>query len=128
MITLGVLGCTIAAVLVLTLLAFSKRFDLAAAYRRVAWVPVAALLIEAALWKPLLASLSYFGAVFPLLTGIASLFLATVGATLVATARARNEDTTEMLRATLVAAIPGMMLLALIFYGLVNAWLGSRGA
>jgi ABC-type arginine transport system permease subunit len=63
-----------------------------------------------------------------LLTGIASLFLATVGATLVATARARNEDTTEMLRATLIAAIPGMILVAFIFYGLVNAWLGSRGA
>jgi hypothetical protein len=128
MIVLGVLGCTVAAVLVIILLVFSKRFDLVTVFRRVAWLPVAALAIEAALWKPLLANFGYAASIPPLLTGIASLFLATVGATLLASARARNEDTKGLLRATLMAAIPGMILLSLVFYGWVNALLRSRGA
>ena len=56
-------------------------------------------------------------------TCIASLFLAAVGATLVVTARQRNEGSTVVLRATLIAAIPGMLLLALMLYGFVNAML-----
>jgi hypothetical protein len=91
MITLGLLGCLVAATLV-TLMAFPRRFSFAAKYRRVAWLPVAALLIEGVLWKPVLTKLSYFAVIPLLLTCIASLFLAVVGATLVVTARERNED------------------------------------
>jgi hypothetical protein len=65
-----------------------------------------------------------YAAVIPLLlTCIASLFLTAVGATLVVTARERNEGSTAVLRATLIAAIPGMLLLALMLYGFVNAML-----
>jgi hypothetical protein len=42
------------------------------------------------------------------------MFLTAVGATLAATARERNEGSTMALRATLIAAIPGMLLLALM--------------
>ena len=128
MIALGVLGCVVALSLILTLLALSRRFNLATTYRRVAWLPGAALLVEAALWKPLLTKLSYLAVIPPLLTCIASLFLAAVGATLVATARERSEGTREVLRATLIAAIPGMLLLAYMLYGFVNAGLRSRSA
>jgi hypothetical protein len=128
MIVLGVFGCIVAAVLVLALLLLSARVDLVAAYRRIAWVPVAALALEAALWKPLLVKLSYAATIPPLLTGIASLFLATIGATLFAVARTRNEETRGLLRATFIAAIPGLILLALLLYGLVNALLRTRGA
>ena len=121
MIVLGLLGCLVVAGLVLILLAFPRRFSLAARYRRVAWLPVAALLIEGALWKPVLMKLSYLAVVPPLLTCIASLFLSAIGATLVLTARERHEDATALLRATLIAAIPGMLLLALLVYGLVVA-------
>ena len=124
MITLGLVGCLVAASLVGTLLAFPRRFSFAERYRRVAWLPVAALLIEGVLWKPLLTNLSYFAIIPPLVTSIASLLLAAVGATLVVTARERNEDVTAVLRATLIAAIPGMLLLGLLVYGFVNAVLG----
>ncbi len=120
MITLGLLGCLVAAS-VLALIAFPSAASFAQTYRRVAWLPVAALLIEGILWKPLLTRLSYFAVVPLLLTCVASFFLAAVGATLVATSRSRNEGSTEILRATLVAAIPGMILLALMLYGFVNA-------
>jgi hypothetical protein len=123
MITVGLVGCLVAASLVLTLMAFPRRFSFAARYRRVAWLPVAALLIEAVLWKPVLTKLSYFAVIPLLLTCIASLFLTAVGATLVVTARERNEGSTAALRATLIAAIPGMLLLALMLYGFVNAML-----
>jgi len=121
MLTVGLVGCLVAASLVLTLMAFPRRFSVAERYRRVAWVPVAALLIEGVLWKPVLTKLGYFFVVPLLLTCIASLLLAAVGATLVATARERNESSTAMLRATLIAAIPGMLFLALMLYGFVNA-------
>jgi hypothetical protein len=40
---------------------------------------------------------------------------------LVATSHGRKEGSAEILRATLVAAIPGMLLLVLMVYGFVNA-------
>ena len=121
MITLGLVGCLVAASLVLTLLAFPRRFSFAERYRRLAWLPVAALLIEGVLWKPVLTKLSYFAIIPPLVTCMASLLLAAVGATLVVTARERNEGVTAVLRATLIAAIPGMLLLGLLVYGFVSA-------
>jgi hypothetical protein len=56
-----------------------------------------------------------------LLTSVASLVLAAVGATLVVMARERNDDAAALLGATAIAAIPGLLLLALMFYGFVNA-------
>ena len=123
MITVGLVGCLVAAGLVLTLMALPRRFSFAARYQRVAWLPVAALLIEGVLWKPVLTKLSYAAVIPLLLTCIASLFLTAVGATLVVTARERNEGATAVLRATLIAASPGMLLLALMLYGIVNAML-----
>ena len=123
MITLGLVGCLVAASLVLALLALPRRLSFAARYRRVAWVPVAALLIEGALWKPVLTTLSYFAVIPPLVTCFASLLLAAVGATLVVTARERNEGFTAILRATVIAAIPGMLLVGLLVYGFVSALL-----
>ena len=127
MITLGLLGCLVAASVVLTLMAFPRRFNVAVTYPRLAWLRVAVLLIEGILWKPLLTRLSYFAVVPLLLTCIASLVLTAVGATLVATARARNERSSELLHATLMAAIPALLFLALMFYGFVNTILGSSG-
>lgn len=121
MITLGLLGCFVVASLVLALVAFPWSINFVTTYRRVAWLPVAALLVEGILWKPLLARLSYFAVIPLLLTCFASVCLTAVGATLVATSRERNEGSGETLRATLIAAIPGLLLLALMFYGFVNA-------
>jgi hypothetical protein len=121
MITLGLIGCLVAVGLVLTLLAFPRRFSFAARYRRVAWLPVTALLIEGVLWQPVLTKLSYFAVIPLLLTSVASLVLAAVGATLVVMARERNDDAAALLGATAIAAIPGLLLLALMFYGFVNA-------
>lgn len=128
MIALGFLGCLVAAGLLLTLMTFPRHFNLGATYRRVAWLPVAALVIEAILWKPLLTKLSYFAVVPLLLTCVASLVLTVVGATLGAAARERNESSKEMLRATVIAAIPGILLLALMLYGLVNTMLQGHRA
>jgi TRAP-type C4-dicarboxylate transport system permease large subunit len=127
-IALGFLGCLVVVGLVLTLTAFPRHFNLRATYRRVAWLPVAALVIEAILWKPLLTKLSYFAVVPLLLTCVASLVLTVVGATLSAAARERHESSKELLRATIVAAIPGMLLLALILYGLVSTMLEGHRA
>ena len=121
MIALGLVGCLVAVGLVLTLLAFPRRFTVAARYRRVAWLPATALLIEGALWQPVLSKLSYFAVIPLLLTSAASLVLAAVGAILVVMARERNDDPVALLGATAIAAIPGLLLAALMFYGYINA-------
>ena len=128
MITIGLLGCFGVAALILALLLGAKAGAMEVTYRRLAWLPVTALVIEFALAKPALSRLSYFAIVPPLLTCLLSLFLAVVGATLVAAARERNEPSSGLVRATLVAAIPGMLLFAYLIYGFVVALVWGRGA
>jgi hypothetical protein len=124
MIALGLLGFLVVAVgLVLILMAFPLPLTFAATYRRIAWLPVATLLVEAILWKPVLTTLSYFAVIPPLLTCIASLVLAAVGMNL-ATGPGRAEGSSALLRSTLIAAIPGVLLLAVLLYGFVNTMLG----
>jgi hypothetical protein len=118
----------VAVAVIVTLMAFPRQLDFELTFRRVAWLPVASLLVQAILWKPLFAKLSYFAVVPLLITCIVSIVLAAVGATLVATTRGRHEESTALLRATLIAAIPGILLLGLMFFGFVSAALGTRGA
>jgi hypothetical protein len=56
----------------------------------------------------------------PLLTAVASVLLAVVGATLVAAAKQRKAAYNSLLRATLVASIPGLLLFGYLSYALVN--------
>ena len=118
MITIGLLGCLAVAAFVIALLVAAKRRALEATFAWLAWLPVTALLIELALAKPVLSRLSYFAVVPPLLTCLLSLVLAVVGATLVAAARERQEPSAGLIRATVVAAIPGMLLFVYMTYGL----------
>ena len=120
MITIGLLGAlAVAAFVTALLVAAKRRATLEVTFARLAWLPVAALLIELALAKPVLSRLSYFAVVPPLLTCLVSLVLAVVGATLVAAARERHEPAAGLIRATVVAAIPGMLLFVYMTYGLV---------
>jgi hypothetical protein len=123
MIALGLVGCLVVAVgLVLILMVFPLPLTFAATYRRIAWLPVATLLLEAILWKPVLTRLSYLAVIPPLLTCIASLVLAAAGISL-ATGPDRAKGS-GLLRSALIAAIPGMFLLAVLLYGFVNTMLG----
>ena len=127
MITVGLLGCFGVAALILGLLLGAKAWGTEVAYRRLAWLPVTALVIEFALAKPALLRLSYFAIVPPILTCLLSLFFAVVGATLVAPARERNEPFSGLVRATIVAGIPGILLVAYMIYGFVVTWVWRRG-
>jgi hypothetical protein len=127
-ITIGIVGCLAIAVLVMGLLVAAKVSTIEIAYRRFAWLPVTALLLQLLLAKPVLSHLSYFAIVPPLLTCLVSLFLAVIGATLLASARERNEPSSGLLQATVVAAIPGMLLFAYLTYALVAALVFRPGA
>ncbi len=128
MITIALLGCVGIAALIFGLLLGGKAGAMEVTFRRLAWLPVTALVIEFTLAKPALSRLSYFAIVPPILTCLLSLFLAVVGATLVAAARERNEPSSGLVRATLVAAIPGVLLFAYMVYGFVVALVWGRGA
>jgi hypothetical protein len=120
-ITIGLLGCLVIAALVAGIVLAAKRGVLEVTFGRLAWLPVTALLTEFTLARPMLSRLSYFAIVPPLLTCLFSLFLAVAGATLVAVARERNEPSSGLIRATVVAAIPGMLLFVYMLYSFVVA-------
>jgi hypothetical protein len=120
-ITIGLLSCLVIAGVVASLVLIAKGGVLEVTFKRLAWLPIAALLIQFAIAKPVLARLSYFAIVPPLLTCLFSLFMAVVGATLVAVARERNEPSSGLIRATVVAAIPGTLLFAYMAYSFVVA-------
>lgn len=61
----------------------------------------------------------------PVLTCIASPFLASIGATLVAAARERREGRRHLVRATLVASLPGGLLAAFLLYAFLTYALGT---
>lgn len=117
MVTVGLLICVLASLAVVLLLMRPKGSSLETVFLRMSWLPPIALLAQVILW-PLLLRLSYAAVLPPLLTGIASLFLGVMGATLVAASRQRGEPGRQLLRATLIASIPGVLLLAYMMYGL----------
>ena len=121
-ITIGLLGCFMVAALVAGLVLAAKGGVLEVTFRRLAWLPVTALVIEFTLAKPILSRLSYFAIVPLLLTCLFSLFLAVAGATLVATARERNEPSSRLIKATVVAGIPGILLFVYVTYFFVVAF------
>jgi hypothetical protein len=120
-ITFGIFSGVVVAALVVVVILAARRGRLERTYRWLAWLPVSALLIEIALAKPALSALSYAAILPPLVTCLFSLVLAVVGATLVAAARQRNEPAASLIRATIVAGIPGMLLVGYMVIGFVVA-------
>jgi hypothetical protein len=121
MITAVIVGGLFAASLLALVTGLPRQFSTARSYERIAWLPLGALLTAGILWKPVLVKLSYFAAVVPLLACMASVFLAAVGVTLLWSARTRDDDFAVLLRATFIAAIPGMLLFGFIVYGAARA-------
>lgn len=119
MVTAGLLICGLAALTILLLIRLPQGASLETVFVRLSWLPLAALVAQVFLW-PFLRRLSYAALLPPLLTCLASLFLGVMGATLIATRRERNEPDRRLRRATLVAASPGLLLLAYMVYG----WFG----
>ena len=125
MISAGLLICVVASLAILCLLARSKGSSLETVFIRISWLPPIALLAQIALW-PFLRRLGYATILPPLLTCVASLFLAVMGATLIAVARQRDEPDGRLVRATFVASSPGMLLAAYVIYAFLGYFI--RGA
>ena len=90
MLTVGFLGLLVGLVPLVILFALGRVWTLEVAFIRLAWVPVAALALQGALWRPMTRTLSYAVIIPPVLTCIVSFFFAVVGATLLA-GRPRSE-------------------------------------
>jgi hypothetical protein len=119
MLTVGFLGLFVGLVTLVILFALGRVWTLEVAFIRLAWVPVAALALQAVLWRPMTRALSYASIVPPLLTCIVSFFFGIVGATLLA-GRPRSEWHPRLLRSTLLAALPGALLAAYIVVSAVR--------
>jgi hypothetical protein len=119
MMTLGFLALTVALVPLAILFALGRVWTLEVAFRRLAWVPVGALALRLALWRPLTRALSY-GFIIPLLlTCIVSLFFGIVGTTLLAT-RPNADQRPQLFRSTLLASVPGALLVCYIVISVVR--------
>ncbi len=122
MVAVALLGLCAGTVLAVILVAFSRWWPIEVAYVRVSWIPLAALVGQAVFIKPLVQRLSYFVIVPPILTCIVSLFLVVIGATLLAAARQRGERIPRLLGATIVAGIPGLLLVAYVLVSFLGSW------
>jgi hypothetical protein len=70
MLTLGFLALSVGLVPLAILFALGRVWTLEVAFVRLAWVPVAALALQVALWRPMTQTLSYGSIIPPLLTCI----------------------------------------------------------
>jgi len=111
MLTVGFLGLLVGLLLLVILFALGRVFTLEIAFIRLAWAPVAALALQAALWGPMTRALGYAAIAPPLVTCLVSFFFGIVGATLLA-GRPRSEWHPRLFRSTLLAALPGALLAA----------------
>ena len=119
MLTLGVLAVAVGLIPLAILFALGRQWTLEVAFIHLAWVPVAALVVQAILWRPMMRALSYGFLVPPLLTCIVSLFFGIVGATLLAM-RPRAEHRPGLLRSTILASVPGAALVAFLLVSVVR--------
>src|SRR5262245_23345935 len=111
MLTVGFLALPLGLVPLAILFALGRVWTLEVAFIRLAWLPLGALALQAMLWLPLTRTLSYGAIIPPLLTCIVSLFFGVVGATLLAT-RSGAGRPPGLLRATMLASIPGVLFVA----------------
>ena len=126
MITIGLASLVVIAGVSLLFFSSTRHWTLEAAFLRVAWIPLAALLLEALFARILTSALSYFAIAIPLFTCIASLFLTVIGATLIASARQRQVPYASLFRATIIASVPGALLGAFLLYAWLAHALGTR--
>jgi hypothetical protein len=120
--TVGFLGLSVGLVPLVILFALGRVWTLEVAFIRLAWVPVAALALQGLLWRPMTRALSYAFIIPPLLTCIVSLFFGIVGATLLA-GRPRAKWRPGLLRSTLLAALPGVVLVTYILVSFARFFL-----
>ena len=122
MLSVGFLALAVGLVPLGVLFALGRVWSLEVAFIRVAWVPLIALALQAALWRPLTRTLGYAFIIPPLLTCIVSLFFGVVGATLLA-ARPSAERRPRLLLAVALASIPGVLLVTYVVISLIRALL-----
>jgi len=113
MVTVGFLALSVGLAPLAILFALGRLWSLEVAYVRISWVPVLALALQAILVRPMAHALSYAFIIPPLLTCIVSLFFGIVGATLLA-GRPRSEQRPGLLRATVLASLPGALLVGYV--------------
>ena len=64
-------------------------------------------------------ALGYLAVALPVITCIVSMFLTLVGVTLIASARQRDEHHPGLLRATLLASLPGALLAGYVLFAFI---------
>jgi hypothetical protein len=118
-ITIGLVSLLVVAASGVLFILLTQLWTLEVAFIRVSWIPLVALVLEGVFFGRLISAFSYFAIAIPVFTCIVSLFLTFIGATLLAAARQRHERHVGLLRATIVAAVPGGLLAAYVLYAVL---------
>ena len=119
MLTLGFLALSVGLIPLAILFALGRLWTLETAFIRLAWVPAAALALQAVLWSPMTQSLGYASIIPPLLTCIVSLFFGIVGVTLLVGSRGA-ERRPGLLWSTILASVPGALLVIYVVASFVR--------
>lgn len=120
MITVAVLAIVLCAGVAVALLLAAPEGTVRRRFIHVSSIPATALLLEYLFWDRLARRLSYFAVVIPLLTCVASVILAVVGATFIASARERHEHHPALIYSTIIAALPGVLMAGYILLSVVR--------
>jgi hypothetical protein len=124
MTTLGLLVLFLVPIVLVALAVLARFWPIHTVFIRVSWIPLVALLVQAILWKPLLARLSYFAVLLPILTGVLSLLLAIVGTTLILSKSSPPERARALLIANFAALTPAILLLGFLLFSFVSGLIG----
>ena len=114
------LAAVLGLVFTLVIVGLARIWTIEGAFVRLGWIPAAAVPFEIVLFPWLAERISYAAALVPVVTALVSLFVAVIGATLLAVAREHGETKPAVRRVTLVAVAPGVILVGWVLLSLAG--------
>lgn len=110
MITFGLLCLVLCVAIAAAVLLLVRGATIRRVFVWISWIPTTALLLEYLFSDILAKTLSYAAIAIPLLTCTASLILTLVGVMLIASRRQHGERHVDLIWATALASVPGVLL------------------
>ena len=120
MITTGLLSLVFCVAVAVVVLLLARAGTPRRVFIWLSWVPSTVLLVELLFSHSLTRSLSYLAIAIPLLTCVASLTFTLIGAALIASERQQGEQYVDLLWATAIASVPGVLLAGYLVFGVVT--------
>ena len=120
LIPIGLLSLVLCVAVAVAVLLFAGAGTPRQVFIWLSWIPSSALLLEFLFSDNLARSLSYLAIVIPLLSCVASFTFTLIGAALIASERQHRERHADLIWATLIASVPGVLLAGYLVFAFVT--------